>query len=110
MAVEHAFELLFEDFAERLGVATEYPATVVVFLKSETELLDGVDVSDSDKVSIAGSLCLGSVLGASAVFVLAVFSFLASDLIGAAGAVAGFSVVFAPEVSSLKRASYASLT
>lgn len=54
---------------------------------------------------------LVSVLGASAGFVLAALSFLdfASGFAGAAGAVAGFDAVFALGVSSLKRASYASL-
>ena len=58
MAVENAFELFFEDFAEWLGITAKHPATVVVFLESESEFLNGFEVSDSDQcVGVAGRLC-----------------------------------------------------
>ena len=57
MAIEHTFELLFEDFAERLGIATKHPATVVVLLERQTEFLDGSRVGYGDEsISFAGGL------------------------------------------------------
>lgn len=94
MAVENAFELFFEDFAEWLGIAAKHPATVVVFLESKSEFLNGFEVSDSDQcVGIAGRL--GFSLGSLSRLCLGGLILLdfASGFAGAAGAVAGFDAV-----------------
>ena len=105
MAIEHTFELLFEDFAERLGIATKHPATVVVLLERQTEFLDGSRVGYGDEsISFAGGL--GFSFGASAGFALGVLSFLdlVSVLVGVGVVVLAFPVVALAAIS-LYRAS-----